>query len=302
MTRFARCFARLCLLLALPVALAACDDGHIGVQLSADPPAAATTREVDLTIASVTLQRDDGTTDRIKLDSSVRVNLMNFDAAAYQLLDSESLDAGTYTGIRVDFDDSSSDSNDNYVVDTSNNQHPVTVNANNLFAPLNLKVKKKGGKSYVIDVRMDLRLSLSTGSSPYQLTPVIRAVRDTKAAKVSGTVKNSLISTSSCKGSGNTGAGVAIYAFSPQLADGDKPDDYDGAQPDPFATTPVRSNGSGNWTYSFLVMPPGDYTLALTCQGNLEDPAENQDDTIDFLSDTHGISLDSGESDSQDFN
>ncbi|MDB5969610.1 MAG: hypothetical protein JWQ90_2060 [Hydrocarboniphaga sp.] len=295
MTRLARCS----LILAFAGLLAACEDGRIGVELSADPPAAVTTQEVDVSLDGITLQRDDGSEDRIDFDNTVRVNLMRFDNVTFPLLDAEALDAGDYTGIRLEFHDSSSDDSDNYVIDTSHGRRPLTINASNEFTPLNLTVKKKG-KTYTVQVRLDLRLSLTADSSSPSLTPVLRAARDTKAARVSGSVKDSLISTSSCRDGRSTGVGVAIYAFK-KLGDSVAPDDYDGSEPDPVASTPVHSSGSSSWQYNIGVLPPGDYTLALTCDGDQENPSTSQDE-IGFLNDTHDVSLDEGDEQDQDFN
>ena len=292
--------ARFALLLAATV-LSACEDGRIGVELSADPAAATTNREIDVTIEAITLRRDDNSEDRIDFEDPAPVNLMHYDNLTFPLLDAEALDAGHYTGIRLEYRNPDSDSSDdNYVIDANGTRHAMTVNASNTFTPLDLKVKKKG-KSYTLQVRLDLRLSYSESDSARTLTPVIRAARDTKAARVSGSIKDSLINNSSCRDGRTTGAGVAIYAFN-KLTDGQDPHDYDGSEPLAIASTPVVSNGSGNWRYNIGVLPPGEYTLALTCNGGDEDPRISQTDDIDFLSDTHDVGLDEGDEQDEDFN
>jgi hypothetical protein len=292
-------YARVVLLLTLTAALSACEDGRIGVELSADPAAAAGTREVVVSIDGITLQRDDGSEDRIDFDDTLSPNLINFDNNTFPLLDSEALDSGDYTGIRLNFHDSDNSDSDNYVTDANGGRRPLKINESDAFAPLDLNVKKKG-KSYTLQLRLDLRLSLIASGSERSLTPVLRAVRDSKAARVSGSVKTSLINTNDCRDGRNTGVGVAIYAFK-KLDSGQQPDDYDGSVPDPVATTPVVSDGSGGWKYNIGILSAGDYTLALTCQGDQENPSVSQDD-IDFLADTHEVSLDEGDEQDEDFN
>jgi len=295
MTRLARCG----LIFAFAGLLAGCEDGRLGVELSADPPAAISTQEVVVSIDGITLRRDDGSEDHIEFDDTLRPNLMRFDNVGFPLLDAEALDAGDYTGIRVDYRDSDSDDSDNYLIDANGDRRALKINAGTTFTPLDLKVKKKG-KTYTLQLRIDLRLSLVASGSTRSLTPVLRVVRDSKAASVSGSVKESLISSSDCRDGRSTGVGIAVYAFK-KLDAGQQPDDYDGSAPDPVASTPVVSDGSGDWRYNIGVLNPGDYTLALTCQGEDENPSLSQDD-LDFLDDTHDVSLDDGETDDQDFN
>lgn len=288
------CYA---LLLAITgAALGGCEDGRVGIELSADRPAAAATQQVVVTIEGLTLQRDDGGEDRINLDEPLRVDLMRYDGQGFALLDGEALDAGDYTGIRLRFRDSDNSDTDNYVIDANGGQRPLKINASETtFEPLNLKVKKSG-KSYVIQLRLDLRLSLSASGNTRTLTPVLRAARDTKAATVSGTVKTSLVTASSCRDGRSNGVGVAVYAFRGRDIE---PDDRNGAEPDPIASSPVLQNGSGNWNYTLGVLAPGDYTLALTCDGDREDALS--DDDLDFDNSTHNLSLDEGDDQDQDF-
>lgn len=293
--------ARYSLILGFAGLLAACDDGRVGVELSADPPAATDHREIDVTIEAITLQRDDGSEDRIDFEDPATINLMRYDNLTFPLLDAEALKAGDYTGIRLEYrNPDSSNGDDHYVVDANGARRAMKLNATNTFTPLQLTVKKKG-KTYTVQMRLDLRLSYSENDGDRMLTPVLRAARDTKAARVSGSVKDSLINNNSCRDGRTTGVGVAIYAFN-KLADGQQPHDYDGSEPLAVASTPVLSDGSSSWRYNIGVLPPGDYTLALTCKGGDEDPRISQSNDIEFLDDTHDISLGEGDEDDQDFN
>jgi hypothetical protein len=53
------------------------------------------------------------------------------------------------------------------------------------------------------------------------------------------------------------------------------PEDIDGAEPDPITEARVAPDdqAAGAYTYSATFLPPGDYTVAFTCQGLNEDPA-----------------------------
>jgi hypothetical protein len=59
------------------------------------------------------------------------------------------------------------------------------------------------------------------------------------------------------------------------------PDDRDGIGVEPYATTALTINtATGQFSYRLLDLPAGDYTLAVTCEGSLENPAT--DDTLVF--------------------
>ncbi len=52
------------------------------------------------------------------------------------------------------------------------------------------------------------------------------------------------------------------------------PDDIDGSGVEPFATAPVfTATTGGGFFYSLRYLPAGDYTLAVSCSGNDEDPS-----------------------------
>ena len=283
-------------LLALGAVLSGCDDGRVDFTLSADAPA-QNVQNLFVVIEGVTLRRDDGSEESIKLDDAQRVDLMRYNGSDYTLISNEAFDEGSYDGIRIDFRDVRNCNTGNCVVTSTNGQIPLAIEGTDTFAPLDFSVSNNG-KSYVLQMRMDLRLSLSpTGTNSRQLRPVLRAARDSRVATVSGTVRNSIVS--GCNRSNNSG--IAIYAFSGRDTD---PDDYDGSDPDPIASAPVTGS-SGNYRYTLNTLPPGEYTLALTCYGDREDPFADDSsgsDSLSFRNDTYNVNLDSGDSETQNFN
>lgn len=290
--------SRCLLILSSVVALSACEDGRVSVELSADRPAVAATQQVVVQIAGVTLRRTDGSLDRYTFDDPLRVDLMRFDRNAFSLLGAEGLDEGEFNGIRIDFSDSDRSDTDNLVVDANGAQRPLDIVADDAdFAALTLKVNDNG-RTYVVQTRLDLRLSLAANGDRRELRPVLRAARDSRAGQVSGSVRSSLISASSCRQNRNEGVGVAIYAFRGRDV---TPNDADGTEPAPLASAPVsRSGSSGDWSYTLPLLPSGDYTLALTCNGDIEDAA--RDDDLDFVGDTRSLTLDDGDEQDEDFN
>lgn len=280
--------------------LSACEDGRLQVELAADKAADATLLNVYATLDGVTLQRDDGRQDRIRLDTPATVDLLRYDRFAYTLVSDAALDSGTYTSLRLDFADPEASGSRYEIVTAGGGRRALTLAGGDAFIPLDLKVKKQG-KTYVVQARLDLRLSLSDVATSPLFAPVIRATRDSRAATVSGTVRSALVTATSCRQNRASGVGVAVYAFADDIAD---PDDYDGSAPDPVATAAVSADGSGGWTYRIDTLAPGTYTLALTCDGDREDPLDDDSDDNDpfeFVDGTRRtVTLDAGDDKTRD--
>ncbi len=296
-----RTLIRLCWMLALAAGLSACDDGRLDLDVSADRPA-TNLQGVFVTLQGVTLQRDDGSEQRIQLDEDVRIDLMRYISSDFSLITGEALDEGDYTSIRFDFrDNSSGSSSRNYVVAASGGQVPLAIDdsAADAFIPLDLSISTNGN-TYLVRARFDLRLSLSENGDEYVLRPVVRAARDTRAASVSGSVRNSIVTSNSCRQGRSNGVGVAVYLFEGHDVE---PDDYDGAEPDPIASSAVTqsSSSSDGWVYSIEVLQPGQYTLALTCDGDQERPDQPDDDIEFSIADPVNFTVDEGDDRDEDF-
>jgi len=77
------------------------------------------------------------------------------------------------------------------------------------------------------------------------------------------------------------------------------PDDLDGAGAEPYATTGVTdATDAGAARYALRNLEPGDYTIAVTCRGDVE--VLGQDDDLRFRG-TRNVALESGESREVDF-
>ena len=297
MTNTSRRLLRLCSLFALGALLGGCDDGRVDMTLSADAPA-QNLQNLFVVIDGVTLRREDGSEERIRLDQQQRVDLLRYNGSDYTLISNESLDEDTYDGIRLDFRDVQNCDSGNCAVTNTNGRIPLTIEGADTFSALDFRVSDNG-RSYVLQLRMDLRLSLennSNSTSRLRLRPTLRAARDSRAASVSGTVRNSIVD--NCNRNNNSG--IAVYAFDGRDV---TPDDFDGADPDPVASAPVTGSSS-NWRYTLGTLPPGDYTLALTCFGDREDPFRDDssgNSSLSFRDGARNVSLGSGDSETGNF-
>jgi hypothetical protein len=131
---------------------------------------------------------------------------------------------------------------------------------------------------------LDLRQSLSfdEANDRYTLVPSLRAVRTEDAARIEGSVAVT------CPVGTVLSERGAIYLY---LGRNAQPDDLDGAEAEPFATTGVTESGTVGFRYALRYLPAGDYTLAFTCQGDEEVPGSDED--LDFLN-AENVAIDAG--------
>ena len=111
-------------------------------------------------------------------------------------------------------------------------------------------------------------------------------VRDNQTGTISGEIDSALLTDASCSDS-DPSTGNAMYLFEGANI---TPDDMDGVAPDPISTAQVMLNATtGKYEYEFGFVPAGQYTLAFTCQYDLDQP--DSDDPIVFIGDIKNITV-----------
>jgi hypothetical protein len=149
-----------------------------------------------------------------------------------------------------------------------------------------------------IVVALDLVLSLSQDedTGEFTLDPVIRAMETEDAGTISGTIPASRFDDAACD---DDTARLRMYAF---VGAGVEPDERNGIGAEPIAVADiVRTGPNSDGTYQFRFMPPDDYTLAFTCEGEFENGIEPADDEVIDFSDGEDVRLDPGEDLRADF-
>lgn len=237
----------------------------LATELPADPSitqVVANVRGLEFTTSSggtETLEFQDGEpTDFISLAD---------DNGLLRLFTGEQLSEGNYTGVRLLFDEDRLD--DAFVSTTAGTQFPLNV-AEGEPASLRFNIDDNDSSSESFTLLLDLRKSLrfDDDSDEYTLTPVMRAVNTEDMSRIDGTVSVT------CPAGDDLSTG-AVYLFEGQDV---TPDDIDGTGVEPFATAPIfTGQGGASFFYSLRFLPAGDYTLAVTCIGNDEDSAEDDD-------------------------
>ncbi len=203
-------------------------------------------------------------------DDPQRINLLQYvDGNLFRLFTDEQLPDGRYTGVRLLFDP---DDEDDDVVTTIGGLEFELNNTVGAFADVAFTLDESESTSEDLVLTLDLRQSLSfdDGANVYTLTPVLRAVLPEETGEIFGRV------TANCPGSGTLVEGGAAYLF----AGRDRiPDDRDGLGEEPFLTTRVLIQGgvAAVPQFFFNYIPEGDYTIALTCNANEDDPLTNDE-------------------------
>jgi len=248
--------------------LAGCD-GRFSADLAADAPADPAITQVQASVLGLAFQKATGESENFEFRGSAPVDLLGLLAGTpMQLFTSERLSAGQYTGVRLLIDGNA----DLTVVNSIGGEFPARL-VDGPFAVVDFTVEDQQRSSESLTLTLNLRQSLTFNDvdGEYTLTPTIRTVRTDEAAQLTGFVNVT------CPASVPLTTAAAVYVF----AGADVlPDDVDGIGIEPYATSRVDLS-TGVITYLVRFLPPGDYTLAVTCTGDLDQP--DTDDAIDFV-------------------
>lgn len=265
--------------IAASIFTSSCDDGELSLtaDLAVEPPADISIQQVQTTLRGLEFRKSDGGTATLEFTDGESRDLLDFTGGQpLRLFTDEELPDGTYTGVRLLFDE---DQADDAVVLDGNGAEQVLVIAQGEYAPIDLTVDEDESIDEALTLTLDLRQSLrfDEDEAQYELTPVLRSVRTEDAGQISGAV------TASCTGA------AAVYAFQGEV----QADDI-GSSTSPYLTSSVNAVSA---QYVIESLPAGTYTLAVTCDIEDDDPTANDD--INFSNEAT-VELDEGESVEQD--
>lgn len=253
--------------IAIFALLAGCE-GEVTMDLATELPADPNIDQVVVSVRGLEFTTSSGGTETLEFNDSQQLDFIDLapDSGVLRLFTDEQLPEGNYTGVRLLFDE---DEIDDAFVTVNGAQFPLNL-VDGDYASLSFNVEDNESNSESFTLLLDLRQSLSfdDGDDEYTLTPVMRAVNTDDMSRIEGNVSVT------CPVGDSLGEG-AVYLFNGRDV---TPDDIDGAGVEPFATAPVFTSQAGNsFFYTLRYLPQGDYTLALTCMGNDDDPLTDQD-------------------------
>ena len=115
-----------------------------------------------------------------------------------------------------------------------------------------------------------------SGDPVYMLRPSLRLVATDQVGAISGFIDPAVFAGQTCSLPRD---GYAVYAFDGPAV---TPDDIDGIDPDPVSSTGVELDANGQWSWRIAYLPRADYTIAATCQADLDDPETDDSGTVQF--------------------
>ncbi|MCW8854593.1 MAG: DUF4382 domain-containing protein [Gammaproteobacteria bacterium] len=222
-------------------------------------------------VTGLTLKPDDDSAFDILFDNPLNINLLSLQLGKTEvLLEDVKVPAGKYNWIRMHVNaarDSVPD--DSYIELLDGNQHQLNIPSGaetGLKIIKNLEVNSNDDVNLVID--FDLRQSIVLHNGDYDLLPVLRMVDLDDMGSIEGVVDPALLTSAECSDN-DPATGNAVYVFAGEDA---IPDDIDGnKQTDPVATSSVIYNiETGDYEYAVSYIEEGDYTVAFTCQADLD--------------------------------
>ena len=237
--------------------------------------------EVWIQITGYTIQLADGDAITGEFDP-VNVNLLSLQGNnSLNLVDQNTVPAGDYDWLRLHVNASLDGVTDSYVTLLDGSTPEINIPSGSqsglkINTPFTLEADVETSKTIDFDLRQSLVL---TGSGQYQLRPTLRLVDDALAGTLIGKVDPALVSSAIQCSDADPDTYNVVYVF-----DGFDvvPDDIDGKNPDPVTSANVNWDAaSGEYVYELGFLEEGDYTLALTCQADLDDPTT--DDVIIFV-------------------
>ena len=210
-------------------------------------------------------------------ETTVRcVDLLAFQGSeSAQLLRDEELEAGDYTWMRLDVDAERGVMDSIIVLEDGREESLFIPSGSQSGLKLNTPFTVVGGREHHFVIDFDLRKSLNDpqGFPDYRLNPSLRLVDAGDSGAIAGTVEASLL-TGDC-----TADAYAVYVY--QGADATVGELGSSNPPDTSAQVTFDLD-SGLWGYTAGFLPPGDYTVAFTCQAGA-DANEAPDDGIEFV-------------------
>lgn len=248
---------------------------------------------VRLSIDAIALISDDRGTERFDFSSPVVIsNLLTLQGGiTQQVLSEDEVPNGVYRSVRLYINGGGGDS---LVREDGGGEFDLFTpgQSPDLSGPdyieVNREFRVREGETTRLAIDIDLRRALvkPSGSGHYVILPAARLVDADNVGSVVGTVVTADLGDVSCTNDPAADEGNAVYVFS---GSGAAPGDIfldTAASPldniNPLAVTPVTQDSAGDYTYKAAFLPPGDYTLALTCQALSDFPL--QDDALSFLS------------------
>ena len=214
------------------------------------------------------------------------IDLITQSGTASAVLFNQPIPAGSYGQIRLMVVADGNPSN-SYIMLSDGTMHGLQVPSGSetgLKLVTGFTVPSSGVVDYTIDFDLRQAITCPPGQAPAcLLKPVERLVDNTTVGNIQGTVSATLVP---------SGCTPGVYLYSGTVT---APEDMDSTAPStdtnqPLASRVPVSNSQPPYYYQFSFLAPGTYTVALTCQADLDNP-DQADSAVIFNPVKTGINV-----------
>jgi hypothetical protein len=243
-------------------------------------------QSVVVKFTGIELTGDSGNAVTIALPQPKSIDLMNQSGTASAVLFNQPIPAGSYGQIRLMVVADGNPSN-SYITLSDGTMHGLQVPSGSetgLKLVTGFTVPSSGVVDYSIDFDLRKAITCPPGQAPACfLKPVERLVDNTTVGNIQGTVSPLLVP---------NGCTPGVYLYSGTVT---VPEDMDNTVPSTDTNQPLASrvpvaNSQPPYYYQFTFLPPGTYTVALTCQADLDNP-DQADGAVTFNPIKTGINV-----------
>lgn len=246
------------------LALAACDQGTLSVDLTDAPVDDASVIQVQFD--GIEILRGDGTTHNFDFPAAKQIDLLdlqNGDVTA--LLGDVDLNEGEYTGVRLKVSAPAVGDMPSFVtivegahVGTHRLVLPeANVSKLTVAGAFSVTAREKTSLTIDFDMRRSV-LRLTDTAADYTLVPVLRLINNADSGEIAGTVAAARIA---------EGCVPAVYVYA---GSGVTPDDVGSG------VAPITSAKVASGAYRVAFLPVGSYTVAFTCDARQDNPSVDQ--------------------------
>jgi hypothetical protein len=247
--------------------------------------------EVWVQFDAVTLKPANGPQQYYQYDTPKDINLKALTNGKFELLLDEQVPAGEYIWIKLHVN-AEENIRDSYVIEDGGAEIELSIPPDRLKLGNHFTVITGGFTAVVFDWNLRMGLTNPVGQPGYKLQPSLRITDMTEYGNIAGSVDPALLppTNTSCTSDMNSGDGNVVYVYEGFDV---IPDDVDNNTPNPLTTADVRLNiDTGKQEYMAPFLAPGEYTVAFTCQGNMDtmpDPDDVMLDVDDLIEFTPGM-------------
>jgi len=248
-------------------------------------------KEVWVQFSGASIKPTDGDAIQFTFDAVQNINLLDLQGTLFSyLIKDNAIPAGHYDWVRLNVNASNDNVTDSYIVLDDGSVHELWIpSGSETGLKINTGFEIAANEKLNLMIDFDLRKSVVVSNGSYTLRPTLRMMPVSETGTITGTIDSALLIEGQCSDNvPATGNAVYLYAGKDIV-----PVDIRNGGSGPLTSAGVYLNASsGNYEYTIGYVLVGEYTLAFTCQADL-DVADVKDSLIFSFSENITVIADS---------